>query len=67
MENIVLENERVFLRTLNSDDFAAPLTFALNEPELWTYSFVSGAGEQNFRNYINQALTAKGLDQVNPF
>jgi N-acetyltransferase len=40
-ENIVLENERVLLRPLQTDDLENLLPFALNEPDTWQFSLVS--------------------------
>lgn len=62
-----LENERIRLEPLNDEHFALLLPFALNEPELWTYSLVSGAGKEGFFDYINTALTEKTKATQIPF
>ncbi|HEY4937240.1 MAG TPA: hypothetical protein VII44_11695 [Puia sp.] len=43
--NLVLEDERVLLRPLQQEDLEFLLPFALNEPEIWSYSLVSAAGK----------------------
>jgi RimJ/RimL family protein N-acetyltransferase len=65
--NIVLEDERVMLRPLQKDDLSSLLAFAEQEPELWTYSAVSAAGEEGMRNYIDEAIQARDLKKEYPF
>jgi len=65
--NIVLEDERVMLRTLQKDDLNSLLPFAEQEPELWTYSAVSAAGEEGMRNYIDEAIQGRDLKKEYPF
>ena len=52
----ILENERVLLRAIRSDDFEHLLPFSLNEPDIWKYGLITCAGEENLRNYINGAV-----------
>ena len=47
---IVLSTSVVELRPLQEADYELLLPFALNEPELWTYSLVSAAGEAGRNN-----------------
>lgn len=56
---IVLSTSVVELRPLQEADYELLLPFALNEPELWTYSLVSAAGEAGLKNYLQIALNAK--------
>ena len=49
---IVLSTSVVELRPLQEADYELLLPFALNEPELWTYSLVSAAGEAGLKNYL---------------
>jgi RimJ/RimL family protein N-acetyltransferase len=63
----ILENERVLLRPLQQDDMQHLLKFSLTEPELWKYSLVSPAGEENLRTYIDQALQARNEKKEYPF
>ena len=44
-KDIILENDAVLLRPLEIFDFKNLLEFSLNEPEIWTYSFMHAAGE----------------------
>jgi len=63
----ILENDCVLLRPLQANDCNNLLVFSLNEPELWKYSLVKVAGEENLRNYINTALTARSEGKEYPF
>jgi N-acetyltransferase len=65
--NIVLEDDRVMMRPLQKDDLSSLLPFAEQEPELWTYSSVSVAGEEGMRNYIDEAIKARDLKKEYPF
>ena len=58
-EDYTLEDERVFLRPLQRKDIEFLLPFAMNEPETWTYSHLSAAGEEGMTNYINAALKSR--------
>ncbi|MBS1610780.1 MAG: GNAT family N-acetyltransferase [Bacteroidetes bacterium] len=66
-ENIILEDERVSLRPLAESDYELLLPFAMNEPELWTYSMVSPAGAEGMKNYIESALKNKRDGTEYPF
>ncbi len=66
-ENIVLEDERVRLRPLQTTDIEYLLPFALNEPDTWQFSLVSAAGEDGMREYIATALRAKETKKEFPF
>lgn len=63
----ILENERVLLRPLEEDDYETLLPFALNEPDLWTYSLVDPAGAAGMQSYILQALHARAACKEYPF
>ena len=64
---IVLSTSVVELRPLQEADYELLLPFALNEPELWTYSLVSAAGEAGMKNYLQIALNAKNQLREYPF
>lgn len=64
---IVLSTSAVELRPLQEADYELLLPFALNEPELWTYSLVSAAGEAGLKNYLQIALQAKNQLREYPF
>lgn len=55
-KDLILENERVQLRPLSRTDQAFLLPFSLKEPDLWTYSLTSAAGEENLEKYLLAAL-----------
>lgn len=57
--NIILEDEFVLLRPLELNDYQNLLHFALEEPEIWTYSLVPAHGEQGLKNYITAAIKAR--------
>jgi len=52
----ILENNIALLRPLKRDDLEHLLPFSLNEPELWTYSLKSAAGEEAMRQYIDNSI-----------
>ena len=52
----VLENDRVLLRPINTDDYDHLLPFSLDEPDIWKYGLVSAAGEENLRIYLAAAV-----------
>lgn len=64
---IILEDDRVLLRPLKSEDLELLLPFALEEPELWKYSLQNGAGASGLKKYIEDALLAKDLGTAYPF
>lgn len=66
-EDYMLENDCVLLRPLLRDDCNNLLYFALHEPELWQYSLVKAAGEENFKNYIDAALLARSAGKEYAF
>lgn len=53
--DIILENGRVQLRPFSPSDLFDLLPFSLNEPDLWTYSLISAAGEDNLKVYLDKA------------
>ncbi|MEI6310853.1 MAG: GNAT family protein [Bacteroidota bacterium] len=57
--SVYLEDERVLLRPLGMDDFPFLRSFSILEPEIWTYSLQSAAGEANMRLYMQQAIEAR--------
>lgn len=64
----MLEDERVLLRPLQTDDVENLQRFAYEEPELWKYSMVNPATSQGgMQAYIHQALAAKNEGKEYPF
>ncbi|HRF20333.1 MAG TPA: GNAT family N-acetyltransferase, partial [Chitinophagaceae bacterium] len=51
-----LENERVILRPIRSDDAEHLLPFSLHEPEIWKYGLVTAAGKENLESYVHNAV-----------
>jgi RimJ/RimL family protein N-acetyltransferase len=63
----ILENDTVILRPLQADDIQNLLPFSINEPDLWQYSLVTAAGEENLKQYITTALLSKTNKIEYPF
>ena len=55
----ILEDDCVLLRPLTMDDCRNLLLYSQNEPDLWKYSLVKVAGEENLANYIKATLDAR--------
>ena len=66
-KDYILEDDFVSLRPLEINDFNHLLTFALDEPEIWKYSLLSGAGEEGLKKYITQAVEARQAHKEYPF
>ncbi len=66
-EDLVLENERVLLRPLQTQDLEFLKPFAEQEPEIWTYSLVSAAGITGMKTYIDFAIEQRHLRKEYPF
>ena len=64
----ILEDDRVLLRPLQAHDVENLMHFALNEPEIWKYSYVrAGGSRENLENYIRIALEARANKTEYPF
>jgi RimJ/RimL family protein N-acetyltransferase len=66
-KEIILENERVLLRPLKTEDRSHLLGFSLKEPELWTYSLTPAHGEKHLDSYLALAETKKEQGNSYPF
>ena len=66
-ENLVLENDRVLMRPLRSEDLKLLLPFAENEPDTWDFSLVSAAGKNGMTNYVEYAVRQLQLKKEYPF
>ncbi|MEO9052980.1 MAG: GNAT family protein [Ginsengibacter sp.] len=66
-ENYILEDARVLLRPLEKGDLVHLLPFSLKEQDLWKYSFISLAGENGLRNYIDIAIEERHSERQYPF
>ncbi|HWK58630.1 MAG TPA: GNAT family protein [Parapedobacter sp.] len=62
-----LEDNVVLLRPLVGDDYINLLPFALNEPELWTYSMITAAGRDGLANYLDGAIADRKNRTQYPF
>ena len=66
-KEIVLENERVRLEPLQMHHLEVLLPYSEKEPELWTYSLVSGAGKSNLEIYMRLAIEGRAKGHSYPF
>lgn len=66
-KDIILEDELALLRPLAVTDYDHLLPFAIQEPDLWTYSMISGAGEKGMESYIQMALQDRANGKAYPF
>jgi RimJ/RimL family protein N-acetyltransferase len=66
-DDYMLEDERVLLRPLEEEDYDNLLPFALHEPELWNFSWISAAGREGLRNYMKITLDARAEGKEYPF
>lgn len=66
-QEYILEDEAVLLRPLQESDMEHLLPFSVHEPEIWTYSLLSGAGEDNLRAYVDFALAKRKSKASYPF
>ncbi len=66
-ENLALENDHALLRPLQNEDVDFLLPFALQEPEIWTYSASSPIGEVGMTEYIAYAVEQRNLQTEYPF
>jgi RimJ/RimL family protein N-acetyltransferase len=63
----ILEDDRTLLRPLKEADLEYLLPFSLNEPDNWTYSYITAAGEDNMRKYISDALANRSIGKEYAF
>lgn len=66
-QDIILEDERVLLRPLQENDFDHLLPFSLQEPGIWKYGYITAAGKENLRKYINDAVISREEKKEYPF
>ena len=62
-----LEDNCVLLRPLVQNNGKSLLLFAVQEPDLWKYSIIAVAGEENMRKYLATALTGREQEKEYPF
>ena len=66
-KNYTLENERVKLIPLDGNNSTHLLHFSINEPNIWRYSLVPVAGEENFKKYVASARLSRDQKTAYPF
>ena len=66
-ESVLLENSCVLLQPLQLIHAENLMHFAIDEPEIWTYSLMPVAGAENLKNYIDQAIAARKQLKEYPF
>ena len=66
-QEYILEDDRVLLRPLRADDMELLLPFSLHEPEIWAFSLVTAAGEENLKKYIDTAQRSRADGREYPF
>lgn len=63
----VLENERVQLRALKSDDFKYLLEYSVHEPDIWDFNMGGANGEENLIKYIETTISLRQNERQYPF
>lgn len=66
-EDYCLENERVKLRPLKTEDYELLLPFSEREPELWRFNAAGANGAGNLKRYIELALKKREEQTEYPF
>lgn len=66
-KDYTLENDRAKLIPLTESHVEELLTFSLNESNLWEYSLIGAAGEENLKKYILSAVKAREDCMAYPF
>jgi len=66
-QDVILENEKVLLRPLQTEDLEWLLPYALNEPDLWKYSVHSPAGKESMETYIKTTVNYRLAQNEYPF
>lgn len=63
----ILEDEHALLRPLQLSDAEHLNTFAIHEPDLWTYSLQNAGSESAMKQYIEKALMAREQGKSYPY
>ncbi|MBC8034469.1 MAG: GNAT family N-acetyltransferase [Chitinophagaceae bacterium] len=66
-QDIVLEDDRALIRPLELSDHKHLAGFAIHEPEIWKYSLVRIAGEDDMVKYLSAAVEARAAKKEFPF
>jgi RimJ/RimL family protein N-acetyltransferase len=66
-KDYILENDKVKLIPLKHSDYENLVQFAIEEPELWTYSLMQANSSEKMKAYIEHALKARDEKKEYPF
>ena len=66
-ENYILEDDVVLLRPIQLTDYEHLKKFSVYQPELWKYSLVNVAGEENLKRYIQETVNLRSAEKEFPF
>ncbi len=66
-DDIILEDGRVQLKPLQKKHLKHLSPFALNEPDIWTYSLALPNSEAKMTTYISKALDGREAEEAYPF
>lgn len=66
-KDYILENDKVKLIPLRRSDYENLVCFAIEEPELWTYSLMQANSPKKMKAYIEHALKAREDKKEYPF
>jgi N-acetyltransferase len=66
-KDYILENDKVKLIPLKLSDYENLVQFAIEEPELWTYSLMQANSPEKMKAYIEHALNARDEKKEYPF
>ncbi|MBS1595838.1 MAG: GNAT family N-acetyltransferase [Bacteroidetes bacterium] len=66
-KDYILEDDRVLLRPLRTDDLEHLSHFGAEEPEIWRFSLVRAGGEGGMKRYLDIALAGKADKKEYPF
>ena len=66
-EKIILEDEHVLLRPLETTDVEYLAPFTISEPDIWKYSLAQPVGIEGMQQYIDTAVSARDAGREYPF
>lgn len=66
-KDYILENDKVKLIPLKLSDYDNLVRFAIEEPELWTFSLMQANSPEKMKAYIEHALKARDEKNEYPF
>lgn len=66
-ENYTLEDDAVLLRPIQQDDFQHLKNFVIYEPDIWKFSTIAVANEDNLKHYIQDTIALRNNEKEYPF